>query len=338
MLARLVCVLAIVAVAWAADADTETETESVSESFVSAEGMTKAHVVQSVKVYLNPNAVVKAKIVKHLPSHAKAEEQSESEQEEEGESKILGNAFETSNWEADAVAEGDASSLEATSLPADSMRFRSSNPIQKLKQQLVKAAPNGEVADTLMQPTPPGTPTDANVNPLSAESLNAQDKKEIVMDAAAVRASHLYIGYEDPIALPDGTEIKKPKDTSGTLGTEAGTDFDYNKKVDPKKKCSNGCQVALPVMVGYRGLREEPAEKTRRVTVPGDKERHRAIHEDLKIPARHTWSKVEIIGGHKHLAKATTKINKLRMKRKAYEDTALNRVVRVPTHPSGLVA
>jgi len=324
--------LAFVAVAWAADADTE----SVTEEFVSAQGPTKAHVVQNVKVFLNPKDVVRAKIVKHLPSHQNADA------EEEGESHIEGNAFETSNWEADAVSEGDAASLEATSLDSDSdaMRFRAgaSAPIQKLKQQLVKAAPNGEVPDGLMETTPPGKPTDANVNPLSTAALNAQDKKEIVMDAAAVRASHLYIGYEDPIKLPDGTEIKKPVDTSGTIGTEAGTDFDYKKKIDKKKKCANGCQVSLPVMVGYRGIREEPAEKTRRVTVPGDKERHRAIHEDLKIPSRHTWNKLEILGGRKHLAKASTKINKLRMKRKAYEDTALNRQVRVPTHPSGLIA
>lgn len=328
-----VVLLAFVALAWAAD------TETVAEDFASAPQMVKAHVVQSVRVFLDPTNVVKAKTVKHLPSHANVDS------EESSEETISGNVFETSNFEADQVLESDAESLEASSMEgdseADAMRFRAgaSAPIQKLKQQLtVKAAANGEVPDGLMLPTPPGTPTDANVDPLSPAALNAQgNDKSIVMDEAAQRASHLYIGYEDPIKLPDGTEIKKPVDTSGTIGTEAGTDFDYNKKIDKKKKCANGCQVSLPVMVGYRGVRETPAEKTRRVTVPGDRERHRAIHEDYKIEARHTWDKIKILGGRKHLAKATTKINKLRMKRKAYEDTALNREVNVPTHPSGLI-
>ena len=120
--------------------------------------------------------------------------------------------------------------MESAEDSSDSeMRVRagSSAPIFKLKAQLEKAAPALEVADGLMLPTPPGTATDANVDPTSPAALNAQKAPEPVMDAAAVRASHLYIGYEDPNHLPDGTEIKPKVDTSGTIGTEAGTDFNY---------------------------------------------------------------------------------------------------------------
>jgi len=331
-----VVLLAVASVVRAADTDSADETVSASADFASAPGLTKARIVQNVKVFLDPAHAIPAKIVKHLPSHTHESEESESDAAPH----ILGNVFETSNFEADQVLETDSEALESTetAAAADAMRFRS-DPMHKLKAKWERAAPAAVVADGLMLREPPGKPTDANIDPTSPAALNAQKAPEQIMDDAAVRASHLYIGYEDPNHLPDGTVIKRPVDKSGKFGTEAGTNFQFNKRVDQNKKCANGCTVRTPVMVGYRGIREHPAESTREVRMPGDRSRWRMIHSEYKVPARHSWHPVEIKAGHQHLKRASYRIDKLRMKRKAYENTALNRdvVMEQNVPPSGLV-
>lgn len=346
-------VVALIAGAWAADV--ESVVESVSEDFATNEQ--PAQVVQSLAVALDPTNVVRATIVKHLPSHVDADADAAEDESAHG------DAFETSNWEADQVEAGD--SLEATSafveadadaeVDADAdadadaeadaevdAEEEGEAPSFGPKAGAVKAQAAVDVPD--MTRAPLGTPTNANaaVDPTSPAALNAVDKALAapVMDEAAVRASHLYIGYEDPKALPDGTELtrKIPVDTSGTIGTEAGTAFNYAKGQTPKsKKCANGCQVRLPVMVGYRGVREDPAESTRRVTVPGDRERHRRVHSEFKTGEKWQWLKSDLAAADKHLKGAAWRLQKLKIKRKAYEDTALNREVRVPDNAAGIV-
>jgi hypothetical protein len=283
--------------------------------------------------------VVKAKIVAHLPSHESDEE-------------TLGNAFETSNFEANEVIAEDAESLESTAagaeaeaqtveaevetelvetaeaeLPAATAPVSSSAPIRQLKAQLVRAAAMTSVPDMLLNPV--GTPTDANAPvpvPLGSSVAPAPPQ---VMDEAAVRASHLYIGHE-PAGLPTGLEIKRPVDLSGTVGTEAGTNFDFSKKMKKGAKCGNGCQLKVPVMVGYVGIKEEPATGTREVRMPGDRQRWRNIHNDLKTTDKITWRQEHLNTARRHLKRSTRKIDNLRRARKMYEDTALNREVVVP--------
>jgi hypothetical protein len=309
----VVVLLAILSVAWAADADTE----AVSQDFASAPGMTTARVVQNVKVFLNPDNVVKAKIVAHLPSH-------------EADEQVLGNAFETSNFEANEVIAEDAESLESTELvetaEAETPSVAASAPIRQLKAQLVRASAMTSVPDMLLNPV--GTPSDANapVVPLGSSVAPAPPQ---VMDEAAVRASHLYIGHE-PAGLPTGLEIKRPVDLSGTVGTEAGTNFDYSKKMKKGAKCGNGCQLKVPVMVGYVGIKEQPASGTREVRMPGDRQRWRNIHNDLKTTDKITWRQEHLNAARRHLKRSTRKIDNLRRSRKLYEDTALNREVVVP--------
>jgi len=314
--ATLVVLLAILSVAWAADADVE----EVATDFTSAPGMTTARVVQNVKVFLNPDNVVKATIVAHLPSH-------DYEEEEE---QTLGNAFETSNFEANEVIEEDAESLESTAVEAVEVESRASSPIRQLKADLVRVTAMTSVPDMVLNPI--GTPSDANapVVPLGSSVAPAPPQ---VMDEAAIRASHLYIGHE-PAGLPTGLEIKRPVDTSGSVGTEAGTDFDHSgkwaKKHPKGAKCGNGCQLKVPVMVGYVGIKEQPASGTREVRMPGDRQRWRNIHQDLKTTDKITWRQSDLNAGRKHLKRAARKIDNMRRGRKLYEDTALNRDVVVP--------
>jgi len=298
-------------------------------------------VVQNVKVFLDPDHVVKPKIVAHLP-HSGASDESE-------EQEIEGNVFETSNFEANEVREEDAESFESTTVDADVVedeqeqpsvdeapRFKSSSPIRQLKEQLARASAN--IPDALMADLPAGIRSDANAPlPLGQHipiPANAADlpKTPHVNDEAAIRASHLYIGHEGP-ELPTGLEIKRPVDTSGTVGTEAGTDFDPKKKMAPNAKCGNGCQLRVPVMVGYVGLKERPATSTREVRMPGDRQRWRNIHQDLKTTDKITWAQEALDTGRKHLNRASRKIDNLRRARKMYEQTALNRHVVVPLVP-----
>jgi len=325
----VVFVAVLIAGVWAADSDTEAEGEAITADFSSAEGMTRAKEVSSVAVAIDPVHTVKATIVKHLPSHSSAHAN-----EEESEHDTLGNAFETSNFEADQVYDSDAESLESTADDAAAdARFATATATAPAPALVKAASTTEDIPD--MTTAPLGTPTNANVDPTkpAAKPLAAEKKPEPIMDKAAQTASHLYIGYEDPIALPDGTEIKRKVDTSGTIGTEAGTAFNYKKGETPKTaKCANGCQLRLPVMVGFRGIREQPAEGTRRVTVPGDRERHRAVHNAVETTDRISWAQGDLDTARSHLKKSSSKLFKLRLKRKAYEDTALNREVVVPTH------
>lgn len=397
--AAVVLCVALIAGAWAADEESVTEDFAVNEQ--------AASVVQSLAVAMNPDNVVRATIVKHLPSHDAAAEDAEAEESEQ-QDMPLGNAFETSNWEADQVAAADT--LEATSFveadaaeedeaeaeeadaeedsaddeaeadeeedlallevadedeeeEADSDESEDESEDEESDEseaeeseeevalveadaetsapsfgpnaKAVKAAAAVDVPD--MTTAPLGKPTNANTDPTLQETAVEKALRTPVMDQAAIKASHLYIGYEDPKSLPDGTELKRPVDTSGTIGTEAGTAFNYAKGQTPKsKKCSNGCQVRLPVMVGYRGVREDPAESTRRVTVPGDRERHRRIHQDFKTGEKWVWNKADLAAADKHVKGVAWRLNKLRIKRKAYEDTALNREVRVPDNAAGI--
>jgi len=327
-LAIAVVVLAILSVAWAAD------TEEVSESFESSPGMTTARVVQNVKVFLNPENVVKAKIVAHLPSQLVSDSDSET----------LGNAYETSNFEANEVIAEDTDSLESTSVEADeSPRFAEaeteSDTSPSVKTFKAELASISSVADTPgMFDIPAGKQTDANdqsqVIPLGTRvpipAANAPGgAPPQVMDEAAIRASHLYIGHE-PAGLPTGLEIKKPVDLSGSVGTEAGTDFDYSKKMKAGAKCGNGCQLRVPVTVGYVGIKEQPATSTREVRMPGDRMRWRRIHQDLKTGPKITWKQAHLNSARAHFRRASRKIDNFRRSRKLYEDTALNREVVVP--------
>jgi len=336
----LVLVLAVLALAHAADSDVE----EVSEDFVSAPGVMTARVVQNVKVFLNPGAAIPAKIVAHLPSHGQtAETETETETQTESEATpIIGDAFETSNFEANEVYDSDSNSLEASASEsveaedASDMRFKqSSAPIRQMKEKLSRASAASAAPE--MGEIPAGTPTDANVDvtnvdapvvPLGKEK-GAPAPPAKLMSEAEERASHLYIGYEDPNHLPTGNEyVKRPVDKSGTVGTPAGTDFDFSKKPVKGAKCANGCQLRVPVTVGYVGLREQPAESTRDVRMPGDRQRWRDIHERLKTDA--TWHQPTLNTARRHLKKAHKRIDFLRRTRKVYEDTQLNREVVAP--------
>jgi len=322
----------IVAVLLMASAVLGSDVEDVSEdSFTSA---AKVKVVQSVAVeMMSPKSVVKAKIVAHLPSSSAAAAASD---EEEAEPSILGNAFETSNFEADEVSAEDSllTSAGVEAEAEDAPRF-SSQPIRKLKAMLdERAAPAPQPS---MNAVPPGAASDANVDPAKLAEFDPTPAKPAaaaapapLVDAATERASHLYIGYEDPNHLPVGG-LKIPVDYSGTIGTEAGTDFDYARALREQKdpstikraKCANGCTRKLPVMVGFRGLKEWPARSSRSVRVPGDHERDRRIHTDLKTSRRTSWQQAHLNKARKNLRESSRTIDKLRKKRKVYENTAL---------------
>jgi len=190
------------------------------------------------------------------------------------------------------------------------------------------------VPDMLLNPV--GVPSDANtpVVPLGSRAAfpmpsTGSSAAAAPVDEAGVRASRLYIGHE-PAGLPTGLEIKRPVDLSGTVGTEAGTNFDYSKKMKAGAKCANGCQLRVPVMVGYVGIKEEPASGTREVRMPGDRQRWRNIHNDLKTTDKITWRQEHLNAARRHLKVSTRKIDNMRRARKLYEDTALNREVVVP--------
>ncbi len=187
----------------------------------------------------------------------------------------------------------DADSLEATSpalVEAEAEAEAEEEAVPAVKTFKAQLASIDSVADTPgMFDTPAGKPTDPTATAPAPLPLGARvpippangGKPPQVMDEAAERASHLYIGHE-PAGLPTGLEIKKPVDTSGSIGTEAGTAFDYSKKMKANAKCGNGCQLRVPVMVGYVGVKEQPATATREVRMPGDRLRWRRIHQDLE--------------------------------------------------------
>jgi len=271
-------------------------------------GFVKARIVQNVKVFLNPNNVVQATIVKHLPSADTATKSSNADME------VIGDAFETSNFEAEEVAPEDSLVSDNVEL-VDPPRF---------------AAP--ETPPSMTSPAPAADKNDANVDPTVPvlEKLPA-----VPLDEAAKRASTLYLGYEPP-GLPVGG-LKRAVDYSGTIGTEAGNDFNYAKalaeqKNPPKKpaKCANGCTRKVPVMVGYVGLKEQPATSTRSVRVPGDQKRYRRIHQDLKTTDKITWAQEALDTARSHLSKSARRLKKLRKTRKVLEDTQLNRHAVLP--------
>jgi len=198
-------VLAMLALAHAADSDVE----SVSEDFVSAPGVMKARVVQNVKVFLNPGAAIPAKIVAHLPSHEHADADAAETESETESAPIIGDAFETSNFEANEVYDSDSNSLEAVEADdASEMRFKeSSAPIRQMKEKLNRAAAAADANVPEMGETPAGTPTNANVDVTNVDPPVTPLGKEKgapakLMSTAEERASHLYIGYEDPKFCP----------------------------------------------------------------------------------------------------------------------------------------
>jgi hypothetical protein len=316
-LTAVVVLLALVSVALAADVDEVSE-----DSFTSEEAVKTVH---SVNVEMNPKAAIPATIVEHLPSH---------DNEASEESKIQGNAFETSNFEADVVDAKDSlvaseGFTEAEEVDADAADARfSSQPIRQLKALLeMKAAP---AALPSMNSVPPkADKPKIDIDALAERAPPGQK----VLDPEAARASALYLGYEDPNHLPVGG-LKIPVDYSGTIGTEAGNKFNYPKALKNEKlraagkrvkykRCANGCTVRTPVMVGYRGVKEWPARLSRRVRTPGDKQRIRQIHTDLKTTKRTSWKQAHLNEGRAKLRKSSRTINNLRRKRKEYENTPL---------------
>jgi len=324
-----VVLLAVASVALAADVDEVTEDEFTSEDAVKT--------VHSVDLELHPQSAIPATIVEHLPSHNDESEAAE----------IKGNAFETSNFEADVVdakdslvdSDGfvDADSSEVEEVEVDAPRF-SSQPIRQLKamlemRSLEAAAP---VPLPSMDAVPPKADKVASANKLDIDSLAERappGQKKPLLDPEAERASHLYLGYEDPNHLPVGG-LKIPVDYSGTIGTEAGNQFNYAKALSDQKlraagkrvkhkRCANGCTVRTPVMVGYRGVKEWPATASRRVRTPGDAARIRQIHTDLKTSKRTSWRQAHLNEGRRKHRRYSRVINNLRRKRKEYENTPL---------------
>jgi len=301
--------------------------ERLEDSFTSSDAV---KTVSSVNVEMNPKTVIPATIVEHLPSST--EESSEAESS----SPIVGDAFETSNFEADVVDAKDSlvdSEGFTEAEVEDAPRF-SSQPIRKLKALLEeRAAP---AAAPSMDANPPTSDkvASANVNPDTlAERVPTPASSKPLLDPEAERASHLYLGYEDPNHLPVGG-LKIPKDYSGTIGTEAGNDFSYAKalkrdklirsgKKPVVKRCANGCTVSTPVMVGYRGVKEWHSKSTRRVRVPGDQKRLRRIHSDVDTTPGTSWQQKHLDRARSNLRQSSRIINKLRNKRKVYENTAL---------------
>jgi len=316
-----VVLLMVASVVSAADVDEVTE-----DSFESADAVKTVH---SVNVELNPQTAIPATIVEHLPSHSGVEDGA-----------VEGNAFESSNFEADVVAEEDSlvdsdGFVDAETVESDDAPRFSSQPIYQLKAMLEMRAPQSTPSPT-MNANPPKADVvpSANVDPaqLAERDPNPIPLKKLqkLLDPEAERASHLYLGYEDPNSLPAGG-LKIPVDYSGTIGTEAGDNFNYAKALREQKtgkrartkRCANGCTVRTPVMVGYRGVKEWPATLSRRVRTPGDKQRIRQIHTDLETTPRTTWKQTHLDNARRNLRKSSRTINKLRNKRKVYENTAL---------------
>jgi len=334
-LAAVVVLLAVASVALAADVDEVTE-----DSFTTMEPVKTVH---SVNVELNPQSAIPATIVEHLPHGS-----------EEGE-EIQGNAFETSNFEADVVdasdslvdsegfeeadAESDAAFVEEEADEEgeeESIPVGSSQPIRQLKALLeMRSSVEGPVADVpTMNAVPPAAPKQPAIPKLNIDQLaeRAPPGKPL-LDPEAERASHLYLGYEDPNHLPVGG-LKIPVDYSGTVGTEADDKFNYARALREQKlraqgkrvrakRCANGCTVRTPVMVGYRGVKEWPAKLSRRVRTPGDAARIRQIHTDLKTSSRTSWQQAHLNEGRRKLRKSGRTIDNLRRKRKEYENTPL---------------
>jgi hypothetical protein len=326
-LTAVVVLLAVASVALAADVDEVSE-----DAFTSEEAVKTVH---SVNVEMNPQSAIPATIVEHLPSHN--DEASE-------ENAIEGNAFETSNFEADVVEAKDSlvdsdgfvdaeTTEEAEEEAVEVPRF-SSQPIRQLKAMLeMRATP---VPLPSMNAVPPKTDKVGSANQkLDIDSLaeRAPPGQKPLLDPEEQRASHLYLGYEDPNHLPVGG-LKIPVDYSGTIGTEAGNQFNYDKalandklraagKRVKYKRCANGCTVRTPVMVGYRGVKEWPARESRRVRTPGDKSRIRQIHTDLKTSKRTSWKQAHLNAGRRKLRRSSRTINNLRRKRKEFENTPL---------------
>jgi hypothetical protein len=303
----------------AADVDEVSEDE-----FTSMEPVKTVH---SVNVEMNPQSAIPATIVEHLASH------------NDEESEIHGNAFESSNFEADVVDTEDSlvdseGFEEAETAEDDSPRF-SSQPIRQLKALLeMHSAAAPEVPS--MNAVPPKADRVQPANKIDIDALAERappGQKKPLLDPEAERASHLYLGYEDPNHLPVGG-LKIPVDYSGTIGTEAGDKLNYDRalrndklrragKRVKYKRCANGCTVRTPVMVGYRGVKEWPARLSRRVRTPGDKQRIRQIHTDLKTTPRTSWKQAHLNEGRRKLRRSSRTINNLRRKRKEYENTAL---------------
>jgi hypothetical protein len=316
--AAVLVLLALASVALAADVDDVSE-----DSFTSEEAVKTVH---SVNVEMNPKTAIPATIVEHLPSH-----NSEATEEE-----IQGNAFETSNFEADVVDAKDSlvdsegfTEAETVDESADAPRF-SSQPIRQLKAMLEMRASAAPAPLPSMNAEPPKS--DKPKIDIDALAERAPPGQKI-LDPEAARASALYLGYEDPNHLPVGG-LKIPVDYSGTIGTEAGNKLNYAKALKDDatrragkrvkhKRCANGCTVRTPVMVGYRGVKEWPARLSRRVRTPGDKARIRQIHTDLKTSKRTSWKQAHLNEGRHKLRKSSRTIDNLRRKRKEYENTPL---------------
>jgi len=257
-LAAVVVLLAVASVALAADVDEVTEDE-----FTSADAVKTVH---SVDLELNPQSAIPATIVEHLPSH----------NDESEESEIKGNAFETSNFEADVVgtedslvdSDGfvDADTTEVEEVEAEAPRF-SSQPIRQLKAMLQMRSAAAPVPLPSMNAVPPKADKVASANnKLDLDSLAERappGQKKPLLDPEAERASHLYLGYEDPNHLPVGG-LKIPVDYSGTIGTEAGDQFNYAKALKDQKLRAAGkrvkhkrcAKVALSARLLWLGIAE----------------------------------------------------------------------------------
>jgi len=314
----------VASVALAADVD------EVTEDFTSADAIKTVH---SVNVELHPRSAIPATIVEHLPSH-----DSEAAPEEGA---VNGDAFETSNFEADVVDAKDSlvdsdEFVDAETVESDDAPRFISQPIYRLKAMLEarSSIPPVAVPTPTMNANPPKSDVvpSANVDPsqLAERDPTPAKASKPLLDPEAERASHLYLGYEDPNFLPAGG-LKIPVDYSGTIGTEAGNKFNWGKALKEQrtgkrsrtKRCANGCTVRTPVMVGYRGVKEWPAKLSRRVRTPGDAQRIRQIHTDLETTPRTSWKQGHLDKARSNLRKSSRTINKLRNKRKVYENTAL---------------
>jgi hypothetical protein len=293
---------------------------SVSDTFSSAPDVVKAQIVGNVKVFANPEATVAATIVQHLPpanadglvmeggavGAVGAVDATSAAAPQADANTLEGDAFTPTAVEADVAQESlnveeNEEEGEESERESSTVTVAAAHPRPRLQQ----------VDGSESTSTSPIHQMKQQLNSLAETSALALAAPKGGMSAEPPNAEAVAKKLDPPAPKPRKQKPKpvpKPK-----------------KKAEPR--CPNGCSRRLPIMVGVAGLNERPAHTTRRVVLPGDHEKVRRIHQELRTGPKITWEQRALNKGRAHLKKATRRIDKLRKIRKAISNAPLNRKV-----------